>query len=172
VTDELPDHILGVSINEYIALGKDVVESYVVVHELTHSVMYGIFPTWFEEGMAHFLENYQTGSLDTGVREYTAELQFLRRDHRLDLRPKRGYNALDEYAERAQGFLFLKALYDIEGIEGMSKTIRDLRTRTYSDQELLRALVASAAADKQAAVSQMLCQRVLGSTRDYCNPAQ
>ena len=171
VTDELPEHVLGVSMNEFIAIGSNVVQSYVVVHELTHSTMYGIFPLWFEEGLAHFLENYQTGSLGLAERKYTNELNLLRRDIRLDLRPKR-YTATDQYAERAQGFLFMKALFDIEGIEGLSQTIRALRTRTYSDQDLLRALVAQAPTDQQPLVTQMLCQRVLGSTRDFCSPGQ
>jgi hypothetical protein len=167
VIELLPFHA-GISYNEFIGLSPDYVDYGTVAHEILHSTLYGIFPLWFEEGLAHFIEYYLQGTLDAGVREHTDGLRFLGRDARLDLRPKRSYSERDELAERFQGFLFLKAVFDVEGIEGLSKTVRALRTRTFADQELIHLLVLEAPAEHQARLSQLICERVLGTSRNYC----
>jgi hypothetical protein len=169
VIELLPYHA-GVSYNEFIGLSPNWVDPGTVAHEITHSTLYGIFPLWFEEGLAHFIEYYLTGTLDAGVREHTADLRSIGRDARLDLRKRQTYTDRDALAERWQGFLFLKGVFDIEGIEGLSKTIRALRTRTFTDQELVNRLVQEAPLEQQAKLSQLICERVIGTTRNFCVP--
>ncbi|MPZ50586.1 MAG: hypothetical protein GEU75_15030 [Dehalococcoidia bacterium] len=132
VTPDLPLYILGVSYNEFIAVSDVAVEAGVVIHEVTHSTLYGIFPIWFEEGMAHFMEYHLTDELSEGAGLYTQNLTQIRRDPRLDIRAARPQTTVDYLAERARGFLFLKGLYDIGGIDGISAMIRELRTHTYA----------------------------------------
>jgi hypothetical protein len=171
VTDDLPEIYAGLSYNEFIALATDSVDARTTIHEITHSTLYGIFPTWFEEGLAHFVEHYLTDSLRAGVREYTDDLRLVRRDPRLDIR-NRGATILDELAERAQGFLLLHGIFELHGIESFSNTIRLLRTKTFNDQDLVRMLVEHSPPEKQRAMSQIICERVVGTLRNYCAPAQ
>ncbi len=162
MTDKLPELYAGLSYDEFIALSTNYVDAATVVHELTHSTMYGLFPIWFEEGFAHFLELYLTDSLEAGVAGYKAELASLDKDPRLDLTIFR-LNSLDDVlAERAQGLLFLNGLYEIEGIEGLSRMVRTLRTKTYNDQSLLRAIVAQGSAHNQEQISVLICEGVIG----------
>jgi hypothetical protein len=171
VTPDLPLYLAGVSYNEFIALSDIAVDPGTVIHEITHSTMYGIFPIWFEEGMAHFLEFYLTESLDEGVRLYQGQLMQMRRDFRLDLRPNRPNTTVDYLAERARGFLFLRGVYEIRGIEGFSAMIRELRTRTFGDQDLLRAIVQQGPPELGPQLTAFVCQNVTGTTRNYCtNP--
>jgi hypothetical protein len=168
VTPDLPPEVAGYSYNEFIAVGTGDVNADVVIHEIAHSTVYGLFPLWFEEGLAHFVQHYLTDSLETGVREFTRDLQILRRDSLLDVRYKAWVTLADEYAARAQGFLFLKALADVQGVEGLSQTVRGLRTRTFTSQELLNTIAEQAPAEQQADVRRLFCDRVVGSTRNFC----
>jgi hypothetical protein len=52
------------------------------------------------------------------------------------------------------------------GIEGMSAMVRELRTHSYGDQELVRAIAGNRAAPAE--VAAFLCRGVVGTTRDYC----
>ena len=168
VTDDLPATYAGLSYDQFIALSEDYVDAETVIHEIVHSTLYGLFPTWFEEGMAHFVEHYLTDSLEAGVRSYNTDLRRLARDSRLDIRPNRLYTFSDELAERAQGFLFLNGVYTILNADGLSTAMRTLRTKTLGDQELLRVLVQQGPLETQARLAQHVCRSVIGTTRDYC----
>ncbi len=162
VTAALPELYAGVSYDEFIALSTNYVDEATVIHELAHSTMYGLFPIWFEEGFAHFLELYFTDSLAAGVAGYRAELASLDKDPRLDLTIFRLKSFDDLLAERAQGLLFLNALYEIEGIEGLSQMVRALRTKTYNDQALLQAIVQQGSPDHENELSVLICEGVIG----------
>jgi hypothetical protein len=153
-----------------LALSPDAVDGETVIHEITHSALYGIFPLWFEEGFARFVGHYLTHSLDEGVRLYTEHLRLLRRESRLNIGPRPGYNEVDYLAERDQGFLFFKAIYDLKGTEAVVQTIRSLRNKTSSDQELIRTLAQSAGQQHQVQSRQYVCQREVGTTHNYCAP--
>jgi hypothetical protein len=168
VTDELPEIYAGVSYDEFIALALDAVDGPTIVHEIGHSTLYGIFPTWFEEGFAHFLEYYLTSSLEEGVAYFSEELVYLEREPYLDLRPRNIYAFEDYVAERAQGFLFLEGVYEIRGIEGMASVVRSFRSQTFNDQDLLRAIVEQGGSDERRALRQLVCDQVLGARRNYC----
>jgi hypothetical protein len=167
VADDLPVFIAGLSYDEFIALAEDAVDEATIVHEIAHSTLYGIFPTWFEEGFAHFIEYYLTENIPGGTREFEQFLRSIRVDTRLDLRG--GFNSdLDELIERAQGFLFLKDLHAVIGIEGITKTVHSLRKQSATGQDLIRAMMTQTPVEKQPQLSQLICQRVLGTTRNYC----
>jgi hypothetical protein len=168
VTKDLPEEVLGLSYNEFIAIRDDSVEPYVIVHEITHSTLYGIFPTWFEEGLAHFTEYHLTSTLAAGKAEMSSELRSLRFDPQLDLRPNASYTWVDEYLERARGFLFLNGVYEIQGPESFSILIRQLRTRNYGDQDLLRALTQQGPTEKQPQMRQLVCQSFIGVRNLSC----
>ncbi|HEX5368773.1 MAG TPA: hypothetical protein VFY10_05085, partial [Dehalococcoidia bacterium] len=167
VTD-LPDIYAGLSYDEFISIAPDYVDQPTIIHEITHSTLYGIFPTWFEEGFAHFMEYYLTTGLDDGVSYFTDELKQIEASNKLYIAPNAGYDFVDYVAERAQGFLFLKGFYDITGIDAVSATIRSLRTRTFNDQDLIKALIENSPPDKQPALRLYVCQDVRGTTHDYC----
>jgi hypothetical protein len=165
VTRDLPKDILGVSYDQFIGLDEKHVDVPTVTHELTHSTVYGIYPTWFEEGFAHFLEFYLTNTLDVGTREYSVWLARSGYDAKLDLR-RRG-STFDD-VDRARGFLFMKAIYDIRGIDGISESVRSMRKKTLTDQELIRGLAQSGPPEDQKRVGQLVCDRVVGTTHNYC----
>ncbi len=64
VTPDYPDELLGTSYDEFIGVNNKSVESNTLAHELTHSTVYGLFPTWFEEGFAYFMGNYLSDQVD------------------------------------------------------------------------------------------------------------
>ncbi|HLF76119.1 MAG TPA: hypothetical protein VJB57_01390 [Dehalococcoidia bacterium] len=168
VTKDLPTDVLGASYDEFMEVDVGSVYAETVIHEITHSTLYGSFPTWFEEGFAHFMEYYVTGTLDAGERDFTSQLRRLGRDPALDIRATRGKTFADYIAERARGFLFLKAVHDAIGIENMSKMLRNLRTRTYGDQDLMRAMLTDGSPESQALMAQVVCKQVIGTVRSYC----
>jgi len=167
ITD-LPEVYAGLSYDEFITISPEYVDRQTIAHELTHSTLYGIFPIWFEEGFAHFMEYYLTGTLDEGAATHTAGLQVLRRGAQLDLRPKPGYDDVDYLAERAQGFLFIKGIFDTNGIDAVVGPVRSLRTRTVNAQELVWTFAQFGTAEQQQRLAGFVCQDVLGATRDYC----
>lgn len=169
VTD-LPEIYAGLSYDQFIAIAPNSVDAPTVIHEITHSTLYGIFPTWFEEGFAHFVEYFLTSGLDAGAKYFDDELAQIKADTKLYIGPNARYDFADYVAERAQGFLFLKGFYDITGIDAVSATIRSLRTRTFNDQDLIRTLIQNSPADKQQALRQFVCNDVRGTTHDYCTP--
>ena len=166
---ELFELYAGLSYDEFISLAPDSVTEDVVIHELTHSTLYGIFPTWFEEGFAHFMEYYLTDTLTEGEAYYLEELTYLEADRILNVGPKPGYDFYDYYVDRVTGFLFVKGLYDLNGIEHVVETIRSLRTKTFTDQELLKRLIETDDPERRAALEAYVCENVIGTTRNYCS---
>lgn len=160
----------GLSYDQFIAISPDSVDQQTMVHELTHSTMYGSFPIWFEEGFAHFVEYYLTDSLDEGVARHHRDLSYVRSDSRLHVGVYRD-NSFEGYiAERAQGFLFMKAVFDLNGIEGVTDAVRSLRTKSLGDQELLRAFAQHGTPEQQKRMAAYFCDSVRGTTRNYCAP--
>jgi hypothetical protein len=167
VTD-LGDIFAGLSYDQYIALSPDYVTRGVTIHELTHSTMYGKFPTWFEEGFAHFVEYYMTDELDVATQQYHKDLAYLGTDTRLYVGAYRDTSVAGYLAEREQGFLFFRALYDMRGIEGLTAIVRKLRTKSLTDQELLREFVQFGSTEEQRAMQAYFCENVVGTARNYC----
>ena len=62
----------------------------------------------------------------------------------------------------------MNALYEANGIEPVVETIRSLRSKTFNDQDLIRTLVSTGTPEQQEIVKQVVCEHVLGSTRNYC----
>ncbi len=140
-----------------------------VVHEMTHSTVYGCFPIWFEEGVAYFLGYYLTNSVEKGAtirhcraaRDPAPTAKSISRTY--------GYYTGWELHRRAgRGYLFLKGLYDIEGIDGLGQIIRTLRTKTYNDQELLATIMQLTPDNLQTQMRKYYCDKVVGLARNYC----
>ena len=70
VTD-LGEFYAGLSYDQFIIIAPNAIDENTVVHELTHSTMYGKFPTWFEEGFAYFMGYYMSDDLEAGTKEMT-----------------------------------------------------------------------------------------------------
>jgi hypothetical protein len=70
--------------------------------------------------------------------------------------------------DRATGFLFVKGLYQLNGIDGVVDTIRSLRTKTFTDQDLLKRLIATDDPARREALEDFVCRNVIGTTRNYC----
>ena len=168
VSDEMPDELLGLSINQFIIIHGDFVEPYVVAHEITHSTLYGNFPAWFEEGMAHFAQYNLTSSLAEGVAELKGELASAKLDVRVDLRPGAA-TWVDDAVERYRGFLFLNGVHEIQGHDAFKSMVRQFRTRNFEDQDLLRALVAyPAPSETQASLRKLICASFIGVRNMSC----
>ena len=169
VTPDLPIIIAGVSYDAFIAVDTKAVDQETIIHEMTHSSLYGKFPLWFEEGYAHFAENLLTNSLEKAGAQYASDLTRLRRTRQLDIRSLTSLSTLHgQLTERAQGFLFIKGVYDLLGPDAFNQLIRTLRTRTYNDQDIIRALLENTPPDLQAQMRQHVCQSIIGTARNYC----
>ena len=168
VTD-LGDILAGESNDQFISIAPDAVDQATITHEITHSTLYGIFPTWFEEGFAYFMEYYLTSDLDAGVKYFTDGLSQLETSTKLYPALQSNNDLFYYLAQSGEGFLFLKGFYDITGIDAVTATIRSLRTKTFSSQDLLRTLLENSPPDKQKALSDFYCQDVRGSTHNYCS---
>ena len=169
VTD-LDEFFAGLSYDEFIAIGPDYVDDETIVHELTHSTMYGSFPTWFEEGFAHFVEFYMTETLPEGVASNQEDLAYLGFDDALYVGFYRDTSLEGYLPERMQGFLFMNSVYEKNGIDGLIGTVREIRTKSLSDQELLRVFVASGTKEEQRRIEEHFCEKVIGTSRNYCPP--
>ncbi|HWC29219.1 MAG TPA: hypothetical protein VG845_03960 [Dehalococcoidia bacterium] len=167
VTD-LGEYLAGLSYDQFIIVAPNSIDMGTVVHELTHSTMYGKFPIWFEEGFAHFVQYHLTGTLDQGAAEATAALRQLRTDGRLYVGEYRDSSFAGYLAERAQGFLFMKAVYELKGLEGLTQLLGKLRTKSLGDQELLREFVQFGSLEEQRAMQAHFCAAVVGTARNYC----
>jgi hypothetical protein len=168
VTD-LPEFYAGLSYDEFIAISPDYDDDETIVHELTHSTLYGIFPTWFEEGFAYFMEHYMTEALPQGVAFYKGQLKAAKLDTKVLIGHERPFGANYGY-DSATGFLFMNAMYEANGIEAVTETIRSLRTKTFNDQDLIRILVSTGSPEQQTILKRVVCENVLGTTRNYCAP--
>jgi hypothetical protein len=169
MVSDLGQYLAGLSYDQFIIVAPNSINRATVVHELTHSTMYGKFPVWFEEGFAHFMEYYLTDALDAGVRDFTYVLRTVGApDTALYVGPYKDGSLAGYLAERAQGFLFMKAVYDMRGIEGLTAILAKLRTQTLTDQELLREFGQFGTADEQRAMAEYMCKNVVGSARNYC----
>lgn len=162
VTD-LGDYIAGISRDEFIGLSPDYVEAETVAHEITHATLYGLFPTWFEEGFAYFMEAYATEAIGTKAAFHKENLAAQRTTQKLDLKGKFDHERRSYTATLSQGFLFFNGLHDIEGIDGLGRIVRALRSKTYTnDNELIRAIVANSTPENQQRVQEYLCATVIG----------
>ena len=168
VTDDLPEIYAGVSYDEFIALSSDYVDAATVTHELTHSTLYGNFPIWFEEGLAHFAEFQLTSTLEEGTRYFGEGLASIGGDPRLRIGYTRSKTVHGILSERAQGFLFIKGLSDIWGIDGLRSAVRTLRTQTFGDQDLLTAIARQGPPEQRLQLEAFICHNVVGSTHNYC----
>jgi hypothetical protein len=135
-----------------------------MAHEMTHATVYGIFPTWFEEGFAYFMGFYHSGSMQAREREFRAGLAANKLDARLDLNARFSHSLETAYiSSLAQGFLFFKGIHDIEGFESMGTIIRALRSKTFgSDNELIREIIANGRPDTRDQLRQFVCANVTG----------
>jgi hypothetical protein len=167
VTD-LGEYLAGLSYDQYIIVAPDSIDRNTVVHELTHSTMYGTFPTWFEEGFAYFMGYYMTDDLDAGTKQMTSWLKAVGSDNRLYVGIYKDGSDAGYIAELAQGFLFMKAVYETRGIEGLTAILAKLRTQTLTDQELLREFVQFGSTEEQRAMQDYFCKNVVGTSRNYC----
>jgi hypothetical protein len=168
VAPDFPDELYGVSYDEFVGLNSGKVDGATIAHELTHSTVYGLFPTWFEEGFAYFMGYYLTDALDRGTQSATADLRAMNADNKINIINYGYYTGRQYLAETRSGFLFVKSLYDIEGIDGLSKTVKALRSKSYNDNEMLAAILQQAAPGVQAQVRKLFCDRIVGSTHAYC----
>ena len=160
----------GLSFDEFIAISPDYVDDETIVHELTHSTMYGSFPIWFEEGFAHFVEFYMTETLEEGIALNRDDLAFLGFDDKLYVGAYRDPSAAGYLAERMQGFLFMNSVYERNGIDALIGTIREIRTKSLGDQELLRVFVGHGTGEEQRRMEELFCESVVGTSRNYCPP--
>lgn len=169
VTD-LGELYAGLSYDEFIAISPEYVDDETIVHELTHSTMYGSFPTWFEEGFAHFVEFYMTETLADGVVRNHEDLAYLGFDDSLYVGAYRDPSIEGYLAERMRGFLFMNEIYELNGIDALIGTVREIRTKSLSDQELLRVFVGHGASEERQRIEEYFCQSVVGTSRNYCPP--
>jgi len=167
---ELGEVYAGLSYDEFIAISPEYVDDETIVHELTHSTMYGSFPIWFEEGFAHFVEFYMTETLDEGISRFQDDLAYLGFDEKLYVGPYRDPSVEGYLAERMEGFLFMNGVYELNGIEALIGTIQEIRTKSLNDQELLRVFVAHGSKDEQQRMEDFFCENVVGTSRNYCPP--
>ncbi len=168
IVTDLGEYLKGLSYDQFIVIAPDSIEKGTVVHELTHSTMYGQFPIWFEEGFAHFVQYYLTDTMDQAVKDHTANLRYLGTDTKLYVGTYRDTSLAGYLAERAQGFLFMKAVFDLKGIEGLTAILEKLRTKSLTDQELLREFVQFGTTEEQRALQEHFCENVAGTARNYC----
>jgi hypothetical protein len=168
VVTDLGDFYAGLSYDQFIAINPISVDKGTVVHELTHSTMYGKFPIWFEEGFAHFVEYYLTDNLAGGIKQFNADLKYLGTDTKLYVGAYRSEGVAGYIAEREQGFMFMNAVFEMQGIEGVTDAVRALRTHSLGDQELLRQFVQHGTPEQQAKMKAYFCKNVVGTARNYC----
>ena len=62
----------------------------------------------------------------------------------------------------------MKSIYEARGIEGLSAILTKLRTKTMTDQELLREFVQFGTAEEQRAMKDYFCKNVVGTAGNYC----
>jgi len=165
VTD-IGEYYAGLSYDEFIAIAPEHVTDEVIVHELTHSTMYGSFPTWFEEGFAYFMGYYMTGVLDENVKEAKDALG----DTRLFVGAYRDLSDIGFIREQVEGMLFMDAVYEMNGIDSLTDSVRQIRTKSLSDQELLRVFVSHGPTEEQHRMEAYFCENVVGTSRNYCPP--
>jgi hypothetical protein len=169
VTD-LGELFAGLSYDPFIALSPEYVDDETIVHELTHSTMYGSYPIWFEEGFAHFVEYYMTESLEDGIAQFEGDLAYLGYDTALYVGAYRDPSEAGYFAERMQGFLFMNGVYELNGLDALIGTIQEIRTKSLNDQELLRVFVGYGTREQRQAMEEYFCDSVVGTSRNYCPP--
>jgi hypothetical protein len=136
-------------------LRLDCVGHYVTVHELTHLYLGGAYPTWYTEGVAYFWASFQTGLLrgnyvDRPLRDQiSGELPLV-------LLEDRGSHDITQYVA---GLLFLEAVYDVIGYEGMTSLSRNLRS-TATGQHILNEIRVLTPPNKRATMEQVIARHV------------
>lgn len=155
--------VLGLNRNEFVFIGENAVETNTVAHELAHAALYGIFPIWFEEGLAYYTGAWAADEIRQQEQQALRTIAATRRPRQLDLRAKFDHSDAGYFSTISQGFLFFQGLVDIQGLDGLGQVVRSLRSKTFAnDNELLRQMVANSAPDKQQAVQEYLCRAVIG----------
>jgi len=165
VTD-LGEFYAGLSYDEFIAIAPEHVTDEVIVHELTHSTMYGSFPAWFEEGFAYFVGYHMTGVLEQNVQEAKEALG----GTWLFVGAYRDTSDVGFFREQVEGMLFMNGVVEMNGIDALIGTVRQVRTKSLSDQELLRAFVSYGTTEEQRRMEEYFCENVIGTSRNYCPP--
>lgn len=165
VTD-IGEFYAGLSYDEFIAIAPDYVDDETIVHELTHSTMYGSFPTWFEEGFAYFVGYYMTDALEENVQAATDALG----GAWLYVGAYRDTSDAGFFREQVEGMLFMNGVYELNGIDALIGTVREIRTKSLSDQELLRTFVSYGTTEQQRRMEDYFCENVVGTSRNYCPP--
>jgi hypothetical protein len=168
VTPDFPEELYGLSYDEFIGVNSKNVDVNTLSHELTHSTVYGHFPTWFEEGLAYYIGAYMSGQLEQDARLALMDLSLLHAPNKVDIFNYHLYTEWDYLTEIRTGFLFVKSLVDVEGMDGLSQTVKSMRSKTYSDNELVSAILQLAPLDLQGQIRKLLCERIVGTTRNYC----
>jgi hypothetical protein len=163
---EIGDVYAGLSYDEFIAIDPAHVTDEVIVHELTHSTMYGSFPAWFEEGFAYFVGYHMTGVLEQNVQEAEAALG----GRYLFVGAYRDTSDVGYIREQVEGMLFMNSVFELNGIDALIGTVRQVRTKSLSDQELLRAFVSYGTTEQQRRMEEHFCEFVVGTSRNYCPP--
>lgn len=162
ITD-LEDGVGGTELKEFVILSPKYITTEVVSHELTHATLHGVFPVWFEEGLAYFVGRTMEGSSERYEAEYVALLNSVRLPRKLDLSLKFDHSSFGYSSALIQGFLFFKGLNDLIGPDQLGVLLRALRGKTFANEnELFRAIVTNSQPDKQQAVQAYLCGAVLG----------
>ncbi|HEU0073563.1 MAG TPA: hypothetical protein VFS30_06090 [Dehalococcoidia bacterium] len=156
----------GLSYDEFIAIAPDYVDDETIVHELTHSTMYGSYPAWFEEGFAYFVGYYMTDTLEENVQLAKDALG----GTWLYVGAYRDTSDIGFLREQIEGMLFMNGVYEINGIDALIGTVRQIRTKSLSDQELLRTFVSYGTGEEQRRMEAYFCENVVGTSRNYCPP--
>src|SRR5262249_20199381 len=108
ITD-LPVGMGGGHTNGFIWISSNDFNNEIVAHELTHATLYGIFPKWFEEGVAYYVGAYSSGALQSAEALALSDIAYLKAQRKLDLNAKYEHSYLVAYFSNIrQGFLFFK----------------------------------------------------------------
>jgi hypothetical protein len=74
------------------------------------------------------------------------------------------------FREQVEGMLFMNGVVEMNGIDALIGTVRQVRTKSLSDQELLRAFVSYGTTEEQRRMEEYFCENVIGTSRNYCPP--
>jgi hypothetical protein len=170
VNTEIESEFYGLSFDEFVFIAPAGITAGWIVHETTHTTVYGLFPTWFEEGLAYVAQEHLTRDLSSPIRSLASTAPA--RGAWLDVQNYGYYTEGHWIIEQAGGLLLLKAIYEIEGYDAFSATVKALRTRTYNDNELLVRILELAPEEKRNEIRKLYCDRVVGTTRNYCVSGQ
>jgi len=64
----------------------------------------------------------------------------------------------------------MNAIYELNGIDALIGMVREILTKSLSDQEFLRVFVGHGASEEYQRIEEYFCQSVAGTSRNYCPP--